>query len=162
MDNNQHPIELDDALAYAQPSKEKAQEIADRIINHYTEGMGNPLEGMVKVRWFQSILDKVAEGILSVSLDEAYKYGKERITLHGAEMAVKEAGTKWNYENCNDPVYRDLTEKSGAMKDMVKERETFLKGIKSTMTIVDDATGEVIEINPPAKTSKTIIEVRFK
>ena len=161
MENNTHPIELDDAIAYATPSKEKAQEIADRLIQHYTDN-GNPLEGMVKVRWFQSILDKVAEGILSASLDEAHKYGKERITLYGAELAVKEAGTKWSYDNCNDPVYLDLNEKSGAMKDLIKERETFLKAIKSATTIVDDTTGEVVTINPPAKTSKTIVEVRFK
>lgn len=75
---------------------------------------------------------------------------------------MKETGTKWNYENCNDPVYRDLTEKSGAMKDMIKGREAFLKSLKESMTIVDDTTGEVVMVAPPMKTSKTIVEVKFK
>lgn len=158
------PIEIDDAVVYATPSKEKAQEIADRLINACTiEGTMNPLDVLIKVRWAQSILNTVAEGVLSACVEEASKYAKgERITMHGAELTMKEAGTKWNFDGCGDPVYSDLTEKSGAMKDMIKDRETFLKSLKQSMTVVDDATGEVVTIAPPQKQSKTIVEVKFK
>lgn len=163
MQNNQHPIEIDDAVMLAQPSKEKAKEIAERIINSCTEGTQNPLDVLVKVRWAQSILNEVAEGILSVCVDEASKYAKgERITKYGAELSMKEAGVKWSFDNCGDPVYADLTEKSGAMKDQIKERETFLKSLKQSLTVADDVTGEIITIAPPMKTSKTIVEVKFK
>lgn len=163
MEATNQPIELDDAVMLSQPSKAKAEEIAQRIINAATEGIENPLDILIKVRWAQSILDKVADGILSACIDEASKYAKgERITKLGAELNVKEAGVNWIYDGCNDPVYADLAQKSGAMKDMIKERETFLKSLKQSMTVVDDTTGEVVTIAPPQKQSKTIVEVKFK
>lgn len=158
-----HSIEIDDAVVYAVPSKEKAQEMIDRLKNAVEEGTQDPLQLLVKLRFAQRVIDESIEAIEKHCVDEASKYARgERITLLGAELSVKEAGTKWNYDNCNDPVYRDLTEKSGTMKDMIKGRETFLKSLKESMTIVDDTTGEVFTVAPPTKTSKTIVEVKFK
>lgn len=159
----QPTIEIDDAVVYATPSKEKAQEMIDRLKNAVEEGTQDPLQLLVKLRFAQRVIEESITGIEKHCVDEASKYARgERVTLLGAELSVKETGTKWNYENCNDPVYRDLTEKSGAMKDMIKGREAFLKSLKESMTIVDDTTGEVVMVAPPMKTSKTIVEVKFK
>jgi hypothetical protein len=43
-----------------------------------------------------------------------------------------------------------------------KDRETFLKSLKSKTSILDEETGELIEIFPPYKTSKTGITVTLK
>jgi hypothetical protein len=42
----------------------------------------------------------------------------------------------------------------------MKSIETTLKTIKEPITIVDESTGSVVQVNPPIKSSKTIIEVR--
>lgn len=157
------PIEIDDAVVYATPSKEKAKEMIDRLKNAVEEGTQDPLQLLVKLRFAQRVIEESITGIEGYCVDEASKYARgERIALLGAELSVKEAGTKWTYDGCNDPVYRDLTEKSGTMKDMIKQRETFLKSLKESMTVIDETTGEVVTIAPPIKTSKTIVEVKFK
>ncbi len=155
-------IEIDDAVVYAQPSKQKQEEVTNRLVEAVTTGLINPLQLLVKLRFCEKIIKDTIDGITANCVEEADKYARgEDIKMLGATLKMKEAGTKFNYENCNDPVYADLTEKSGKMTDMIKERENFLKSLKQPMTIVDDSTGEVVTIAPPLKTSKTIVDVKL-
>ena len=93
-------------------------------------------------------------------LDEAEKNGK-KFTLHNAEFSLKEVGTKYNYEQCNDEVILNLHSQQKALDASVKDREKYLINIplEGVEIRVDD---ELIRIFPPAKSSTTSVSVTLK
>ena len=158
-----HPIEIDDAVMYAVPSKAKAKEMVDRLVEMVQSGMTDPLTMLVKLKFAQSVIADVIESIQPNCVDEASKYHKgEDIKLLGAELKVKEAGTKYDYSGCGDMIrdHYDHMEKSSA--EAKKDRENFLKSLKKSQTLVDDDTGEIYTIHPPVKKSSTIVQVTIK
>jgi hypothetical protein len=78
----------------------------------------------------------------------------------GYKFAKKEAGTKYDFSNCNHPRLTDLSVKEKEINKEKKDIEALLKVLKNPTTIVDEETGDIVTINPPIKSSKTIIEVR--
>jgi len=160
---NVQPIEIDDAVVYAVPSKEKIEELSRRLITAVEEGHKNPLELLVKLRFAEQVIKQSIEGIESFCVDEASKYGKgEQIKLMGAELKIKEAGVKYDYSNCNHPVWFKLNQQLDQTKAELKGTELTLKSVKAGYDYTDETTGEIFHINPPAKTSKTIVEVSIK
>jgi len=63
-------------------------------------------------------------------------------------------GVKYDFTNCNDNVWDDLNATVERGKELLKERETFLKSITKKLTVVDEETGDISEINPPIKSGK--------
>lgn len=161
---NQEPIELDDAIMYCTPSSEKAMEIFHRLTNGVREETINPLQLLVRLKFAEQIIKATIDNIREAAVDYASsKYAsKEQITMLGAELKMKEAGSKYIFDGCNDPIYNSISAvvKENALK--LKDRATFLKAVKKRVSINDEETGEVYEINPPIKTSTTIVEVRIK
>lgn len=158
-----HPIEIDDAVMYAVPSKAKAKEMVDRLVEMVQSGMTDPLTMLVKLKFAQSVIADVIESIQPNCVDEASKYHKgEDIKLLGAELKVKEAGVKYDYSGCGDTDWEfyDNMEKVG--KEAKNERANFLKSLKKSETIVDENTGEIYTIHPPIKKSSTIVQVTIK
>lgn len=158
-----HPIEIDDAVMYALPSKEKALEIVNRLVNGVNDGSIAPLQLLVKLKFCEQIIDATLEQIRTACIDEASKYQKgEDIRMLGAELKVKEAGVKYDFSGCNDPIYTSYETIINTNKELLKSRSTLLKSIKTKTTIVDEETGETFELNPPSKKSTTVVEVRIK
>ncbi len=114
---------------------------------------------------FQKAMEKIFEQIkptlISTTIDEISQYEKNAI-IKGTEFSITEAGTKYDYSKCNDSVYNDLCVSLDYAKEKVKDRETFLKALKAPMTVVDEDSGEIVEIFPPSKTSTTTVKVTFK
>jgi hypothetical protein len=54
-----------------------------------------------------------------------------------------------------------LQEKLDEAKKLVAARQKFLQTLKKPTTIVDDATGEIITINPPVKTWNEGLKISF-
>ena len=158
-----HPIEIDDAVMYAVPSKAKMDEIVTRLVTGVQDGSIDPLQLLVKLKFAQSIIEDTISSIQPNCVDEASKYHKgEDIKLLGAELKVKEAGTKYDFSGCNDPIYQKYESVISENKEAQKDRTNFLKSIKTKTTLVDDETGEVYEIMPPIKKSTTIVQVTIK
>ncbi len=97
-------------------------------------------------------LKELNENELSLDID--------KFETHGYKFAKKEAGTKYDFSNCNHPRLTDLYAKETKINKEKKDIEALLKTLKNPTTIVDEETGDIVTINPPIKTSKTIIEVR--
>lgn len=158
-----HPIEIDDAVVLSTPSKAKASEIVDRLVNAVEIGHLDPLQLLVKLRFAESIIKATIEHIQPYAIDDASKYNRgEQITILGAELKVKEAGTKYDYSNCGDKAYEMYDFEESKAKEGKKSRADFLKSLKQSMTIVDEETGEIHQIHPPIKTSSTIVQVTIK
>jgi hypothetical protein len=106
-------------------------------------------------------LTQVIESIESTTLAEAEKHGKS-FDFKSARIEVKELGSKWHFDKSNDSKYFSIKSNIEKLDIERKDRETFLKSLKQKTSILDEETGELIEIFPPYKTSKTGITVTLK
>jgi hypothetical protein len=131
-------------------------------INKFTEQVqAEVINGEVDPYKFQGIINALVKGLQGAlehnlaNLDTNTKY-----EAYGFKFTPKEAGTRYDFSKCNHPALIELTNRKKEIEGSIKEIETTLKSITKPLTIVDDATGEMVEVYPPMKTSKTIIEVR--
>jgi hypothetical protein len=93
-------------------------------------------------------------------MNAADKEGGNSFEKYNAKFQKKEAGTKYDWAVCNDPVVIQLQEKLEAIKKELDERQEFLKTIPTSGLIVTDQdSGETTTVFPPSKTSATTIAV---
>jgi len=136
------------------------QKVKDEVLS----GDYNVLDVLIQLRAAQDaidILNKDSE-IVEAASKEYAKHGQKTLDYNGAKITEKEAGTKYDYDGCKDPVHGKLKSDALFAAERCKERETFLKALKEPVTIIDEQTGEVVKLNPPSKTSKTILSITLK
>lgn len=153
-------------IAYTGFSKEQNRAIADKIIADCDNGTIDSLDAYLLAKSMENTIKMVLEGIKDMSLTEAFKYSsvsQKTFTHRGCDITIKETGVKYDYENCGDVVWQQLNAEMTALKERIKEREAFLKTIKSPVTIASEQTeGELVTINPPVKSSTTGLSVTIK
>jgi hypothetical protein len=142
-------------------SKSQAQTFAQEIIEQVESGNYDALEVHIRAKAFMVALTQVIESIETTTLAEAEKHGKS-FEFKSARIEVKELGSKWHFDKSNDSKYFSIKSNIEKLDIERKDRETFLKSLKSKTSILDEETGELIEIFPPYKTSKTGITVTLK
>lgn len=99
------------------------------------------------IRACQAADDKIQDHVI----DEAEKLHKEELK-DSYNATIKQVGTKYFYDDCNDSVYVDILERKKGIDKEEKDRQNFLKNIKAG-EVVNPDTGE--ELYPPAKSSTT-------
>lgn len=80
-------------------------------------------------------------------------FGKDYVK-YGVELSEGMTGVKYDYSTCGDIIFQELSGIVVKMDEKLKERQGFLKGIKSPLEVVNPDTGETYTINPPTKTGK--------
>lgn len=160
--NTTHPIELDDAVVYSTPSKQKAAEIVARLRHAVDAGSLEAKATLVRLKFAEAVIKESIEAVMPFAISAVEKHGREGTEILGAELKVKEAGSKYDYSGCNDKVWNDLKAQEEAITEQRKAREKFLQAIQGTQTLVDESTGEVYQVHPAKKSSKTIVETRLK
>tara|TARA_Y100000361_G_C11162000_1_gene348104 strand:+ start:30880 stop:31353 length:474 start_codon:yes stop_codon:yes gene_type:complete len=155
MNENLNPIETIQGTL----SKNEIEKLSNQISNGVKAGIEEPLDLVVKIEFLKKALDMAKKSILSDCIDEAYKFDKTGATIRGVKIQVKEAGVKYNYSNTE--IWNETNEEIKQMTEVRKSLEGRLKAIKGKENIVDDNTGEVIELNEPIKTSTTTIAITF-
>jgi hypothetical protein len=123
------------------------------VMLKFVEETGKSLKELADDNGKNTFVDLVREDIEKNADD-----GKTFNTKHGVKFELYEAATKFDYESCGDPVWNRLSKEVELVQMKMKERDSFLKGLKSTITmnIMDPDTAEFhenIELYPPAKTS---------
>lgn len=129
------------------------RKITDDIIE---SGNYNPLQAWVEITNIEKSLEKIKENIKQSAIKEREKYGKEE-ALYGAKISVIEAGTKYDYTECNDAKWNALESESKRIADEKKAREKFLKSIPKDQQLTDEDTGFIIVA--PTKKSTTTLKV---
>jgi hypothetical protein len=131
-------------------------------INKFTEQVQlEVINGEIDPYKFQGLINALVKGLQGAlehnlaNLDTSSKH-----EAYGFKFTPKEAGVRYDFSKCNHPQWIELDNKEKAIKEGKKEIETTLKSITKPLTIVDESTGDVVEVMPPTKYSKTIIEVR--
>ena len=155
----------------------KAQRIkfCEDLINKMGDGEVNPLQIHAQIKSIEDLLttltstDKsknkntdIALTYKSMLMNAAEKYGKS-FQLFNATYTLKEVGTKYNYDNCDDVELKELTQQAEIINEKLKARQEFLKKVPHAgMVITNKETGETYEVFPPFKTSTTAVAVSLK
>jgi hypothetical protein len=82
--------------------------------------------------------------------------------LYGSEINVRETGVKYDFQKCGYSAYNNLFLKKKEVESEMKTMESLLKAISKPTTIVDDATGEILEVKPPLRSAGTSIVLTIK
>jgi len=142
-------------------TKIQAQIFAQQIIEEVESGNIDSLDVHIRCKALILSLNQVIESIESKTLAEAEKHGKS-FDFKNARIEVKELGSKWHFDKSNDSKYFWIKSKLEKWDTERKDRETFLKSLKQKTSILDEETGELIEVFPPYKTSKTGVVITLK
>lgn len=145
-------------------SKTEQTELAKNFALLLIEGEVSPLEAAAKLRSMKEVIELTLKDkeVNEIIISEIGKYGKgETPSAFGAKFQVKETGVKYDFSQCNDPIWNQLKAEADAISEKMKEREAYLKVIKERKTEIDNETGEVYEILPPLRTSTTSYSITF-
>lgn len=121
------------------------------------EGYTNPLEFAVRAKMLIEALQQTLSNTKELAMEEHSKHGK-RAEVFGAEVQQIEAGIKYDYTVCNDPILEELQKLHEESSRQLKNRELFLKALREPCTIIT-TDGEIVTINPPIKRSTTTLKV---
>lgn len=142
-------------------TKESIKEQSLALLNDLDEGHMTPLQVAAQFKFIEDVISNVKEELRQRVIAEQDKYGKDKMTYHGATFDIKEAGVKYDYSQCNDAIWNDLSQQIEALTEQRKEREAFLKSLKEKLTYVDESTGEVATIYAPQKKSTTTYAITW-
>lgn len=158
-DSPRNPTEL----LMLNPSTQTSIDIfSDGVIESVQRGEINPLTVLVQLRAMAKASERILNEIQPNLLKEAELYPEKEFDFMGNKISKAEHGTKYNYEVCKDPVYQQRLAIVEESTKQLKEREAFLKDVTSKFSLLDEGSGEVIEIHPPVKTSKSGLNVSIK
>lgn len=145
------------------PSTQTSIDIfSDGVIESVRAGEINPLTVLIQLRAMQKASERILKEIQPNLMKEAELYPEKEFDFMGNSISKAEHGAKYNYSVCNDPVYNQRLRIVEEATEQLKERENFLKAVKAKFTLLDEGTGEVVEIYPPVKTSKAGLNVSIK
>ena len=144
-------------LSQIPATKEGVKDLATLIVKSVLNGDENPLEIDIRLRYLAELTESVRKHALMKRevMDEAEKYPEKSFDAYGAKI-TKTQRTTYSYVQCNDSTWSELNEKMAELKDQLKRRETFLKGLDGS-EVADPATGEIIL--PPLKESTDSLRV---
>ena len=157
-ENNVALIERVNAL-----SKTNQKNIADQLIAQVVGGEVDPIKAYIQIKGIVECLNIILKdkGVIDSTVTACERFGNDKPEYAGAKMSVTEAGVRYDYSMCGDTKYNELVAQRVELEAQIKAREEFLKHIDGKQTIVDDATGEVMTLYPPARTSTTSLRVAF-
>lgn len=143
--------------------KQGVKQISDAIIEEFRAGNVSETDFIGQLEFLiqsftaasDTIRAEITETLLrSYGETEARKGIKNRL---GHEIKVAEMGTKYDYSNT--PRWVEINTRLQEVKVQLTELEMQLKVLKSPQQLFDGETGELIDMNPPIKSSKTGIKI---
>jgi hypothetical protein len=153
------------------PSRVDIDRFKDRLRLAYESGDIKALDVMARAKLAQKYLEAILgdgdknkgiEEIKKGARDEAEQYGEQVFPYMGLEVKLSELGARWDFSGCGDRHLSQLQIYMDALKRQIKEREDYLKSLKSPKDIVDLETGEMYEVSPPVKRSTSGLQFSLK
>jgi hypothetical protein len=147
------------ALLEGGNTKTEIENLALLLIEDTLE-KGNPIELAEKIAATENLIKVIKDNdrYKTYVVEELGKYSGKYSTGSGTKIEVCEAGVKYLYDKCNDPVLADLYNQKIELEGKIKFRESFLKAVspEGTDIKVED---ELVTVYPPSKTSTTTYKV---
>jgi hypothetical protein len=143
-------------------TKQGVEIFARQLVSAVHNGEVNPIQLKALFKIMEKVSEKVDEAIKDNLLKEADKYSEKKFNAYGFEIEKAEVGTKYDYSVCGDTVFEQRQCALEAAKRSLDERVAFLKALKEKITVVDEMTGEVVEVRPPLKKSTEGLKFTMK
>jgi hypothetical protein len=137
--------------------KHQLDTLIDVIVN---EAEGYELEAYITVKKLEYVVKSLIEVLQPMAITEAEK--QKGNTLYGAKIEVKDTGVRYNFSECGYLPYNNLISDKKQIETELKGMETLLKSINKKTTIVDEQSGEILEVKPPTRTAGTSIVLTIK
>lgn len=94
--------------------------------------------------------------------DEIFKNGKQ-LETNSAKIELAETGVKYNFDNCGDVIFEQLSQQLESIEQQLKDRKEFLKTVPASgLQILNEQTGELHTIYPPSKSSTSTYKITLK
>jgi hypothetical protein len=147
-------------MALIDTNKESRQAFIRASIANLKDGGADPLLFHIHVKNMESMLKDLTGNREYKDLvhEAAVPYGKS-FERHNAKVEIKEAGTKWNYDRCEDETYNALRAQLDEIKGKMAEREKFLQNVPEG-GICDPEHGNMIY--RASKSSSTTVAITLK
>lgn len=136
-------------------SMAEIESFAYKFVEEISDGREDALNVFVAAKKWQRTIEAILTQIESHVLDEALKYGSKRFSYKGVNLEMRELGSRWFYDTCNDPILNRFVSEKAELSEKEKQRQAFLKALTSATHILDEETGELVRVIPPRKESKT-------
>ncbi|HDY88079.1 MAG TPA: hypothetical protein ENH82_08210 [bacterium] len=140
------------------PTKSQINEGVQKVIGLVNDGEVCPIQVATSLKALETAIKAIKDGIYEAIENEAAKEPEKTFERNGHSYNVRNS-SRYDYSDCGDPVLTKLTEKVDITTEERKDRETLLKALKKPLNVVDDDTGEIVEVYPPAKLSKTVVAI---
>lgn len=144
-----------------QPNKTEIERVATEMVQGIVDGNVQTEKALLTIRAVRVAMESAEDKIKEQVIDELHKRGKEGFDMYGAKVNLKELGVKYDFNNCLDAEWQSLDAEIKRLTELKKERESFLKSLTKTMTIVDEVTGEISQVHPPIRQSTTSYTITF-
>lgn len=151
---------LQQTKGYETFSKSLVRQTAQSLINEAQDGNIDTLSTLAHIEFMAQVIEMAKEELRARAVGELDAYGLEArtgVVKHGVTFKQKESGVRYNFENTK--AWTEIKSREDAIANERKALEEQLKVLKSRQTMLDEQTGELIELNPPIKTSKTTVEI---
>ena len=138
-------------------SKSSMSHAVDLICMPIIDGEISASKKIVQFIALKDILDEVITKIRSSAMDELKLAKGSAANIYGAKIEPA-TSSKYDYTVCDDSTWNQLNAELQIIKAKMKERESFLKAIKSAIYLPE--TGEVV--NPPIAIQTETIKVTIQ
>ena len=138
-------------------TKQSINNTAKHIANLVADGEISPIDAIVKLKAFSDLYDALRPLITDSIIQEI---DKGNTSSNGVEVSTMETAIKYDYTTTKKWV--ELNYQIEKLTQELKVLETTIKTLTRPMQILDESTGELIEIRPAKKSSKTSFKVSYK
>lgn len=151
-------------LSLFQTTKDQRASFAADLINRIDNGDVDPLTVHLQIKCVEDIVKQVTSNTnyRNSLITAAETHGQKSFLLHNAKFEIKETGVKYDFSQCNDPEYAELSAQLEDLNAKLKARQDFLKTVPSKGLDVIVEGGEVVTVYPPSKSSTTNVAVTLK
>ena len=135
---------------------------SDGVITSVKNGEVNPLHVLIQLKAMELASERIKKEIRENSLTEAEKYPGTDFEFLGNKIIKGDVKTDYDYTVCGDTVWEQLKTDLDTAKTKLDERQAFLKALKSTIKVLDELTGELVEIRPPLKKTVSGLKISIR
>lgn len=121
------------------------------ISNEVKAGLIDPIQLLAEIEFVKKVCDKVRKDITDDAMAEIYNHAAQKADVAGMTIELRESGVKLDYSNT--PAWVELDNEINELKERQKAIENMAKAVQSQTYMADPETGEMIELNPPIRTS---------
>ena len=146
-------------------TKQEQRQLAEALAQKVADGDVSPISAYVQMKSLGNVIDSFLKNkeVKDLAIAEIEKYGKgETPAFRGATLRTGETGVKYDFTVCGDPVWDELNAQLEQIREQMKKREKYLQLLQGPKTEIDEATGEVYTLYPPARQSTTSVIVSYK